>query len=117
MSATDHATACGVPRLDGSGLTVLGPGLRRPLILTTLELDEAMRILGTPRRHSLLAAASLLLAAPVVVAGGLLVTLTGGGTPDLASSPLGVLAGVVGLGLVTAVVTAALARWGRRPGR
>ena len=117
VSATDHATACGVPRLDGSGATVLGPGLRRPLILTTLELDEAMRVLGTPRRHSLLAAACLLLVAPFVVAGGLLVTLVGGGTPDLAGSPLGVLAGVVGLGLATALVTAALARWGHRPGR
>ena len=71
VSAIDHGTVCGVPRLTASGQTILGPGLGRPLILTTLDLDEAMRVLGSERRSSLLAAAGLLVLAPVVVAVGL----------------------------------------------
>lgn len=77
VSATDHGTACGVPRLSEAGETILGPGLRRPLILTTLEPSEAMRILGAHRRSSLLVATGLLAAGPVSVAGGLLVMLVG----------------------------------------
>ena len=77
VSSTDHATACGVPRLSEAGETIVGPGLRRPLILTTLEPSEAMRILGAHRRRSLLVAAGLLAAGPLVAAGGLLVVLLG----------------------------------------
>ena len=76
-SSTDHGTACGVPRLGEAGETILGPGLRRPLILTTLEPSEAMRILGAHRRRSLLAATGLLAAGPVVAVGGLLIMLLG----------------------------------------
>lgn len=77
VSAVDHGTACGVPRLTASGQTILGPGLGRPLILTTLDLDEAMRVLGSARRSSLLTAAGLLLLAPVAVAVGLLMIALG----------------------------------------
>ena len=114
VSATDHATACGVPRIDATGATLLGPGLRRPLILTTLEPEEAMRVLGAHQRRSLLAAGGLLIAASLMAVGGLLIALLDRGGPDLAGSPLGVLLGVVGLGLATALVTAALVRWRQR---
>jgi hypothetical protein len=77
VSSTDHGTACGVPRPGEAGETILGPGLRRPLILTTLEPSEAMRILGAHRRRSLLVATGLLAAGPLVAAGGLLVMLPG----------------------------------------
>jgi hypothetical protein len=77
IAATDHGTACGVPRPTADGQTVLGPGLRRPLVLTTLDLDEAMRVLGTARRGSLLVATGLLVAAPVVIVVGLLLVLLG----------------------------------------
>ena len=114
VAATDHASACGVPRLDATGATLLSPGLRRPLILTTLEPEEAMRVLGAHQRRSLLAAGGLLIAASLMAVGGLLVALLDRGGPDLAGSPLGVLLGVVGLGLATALVTAALVRWRQR---
>jgi hypothetical protein len=39
---------------------------------------------------------------------------SGGGGPGLAGSPLGVLLAVIGLGLLTALVTTVLGRWGRR---
>lgn len=77
VSAVDHATACGVPRLSPSGETVLGPGVGRPLILTTLDSDEAMRILGAGHRTGLQLATGLLVVAPVVVMTGLLMTVSG----------------------------------------
>ena len=67
VSAVDHATAAGVPSLAGDGSVVLGPGLGRPLLLTTLELDEAMRVLARDRRGELLLAVGLLVAAPILV--------------------------------------------------
>ena len=77
VSSTDHGTACGVPRRTESGETVLGPGLGRPLILTTLAVDEAMRILGTDQRGRLLAASGLLVAAPIVALVGLVAVVLG----------------------------------------
>jgi len=77
IAATDHGTASGVPRRTASGETVLGPGLGRPLILTTLAIDEAMRILGSDHRTRLLAAAGLLAVAPALVVVGLLVAFLG----------------------------------------
>jgi hypothetical protein len=78
VGTVDHGTACGVPQLTTAGETILGPGLRRPLILTTLDLDEAMRILGSEQRTSLVAAAGLLVAGPAVIVAGLLVALLAG---------------------------------------
>ncbi len=57
--------------------SVLGPGLGRPLLLTTLELDEAMRVLASERRRELLAAAGLLASAPVLLLLGLVALLVG----------------------------------------
>jgi hypothetical protein len=75
VSAVDHATAAGVPRVGDDGSVVLGPGLGRPLVLTTLELDEAMRVLAAGRRNELMLAAGLLVAAPLVMLVGLLALL------------------------------------------
>jgi hypothetical protein len=71
VSTTDHGTACGVVRRAPSGETLLAPGLGRPLILTTLDVDEAMRILGSEQRARLVLAAGLLIATPIVLAIGL----------------------------------------------
>lgn len=77
VATTDHGTACGVPRLTETGATILGPGLRRPLVLTTLDLDEAMRILGAERRTSLRVASVLLVASPLAILAGLLLAIAG----------------------------------------
>ncbi len=45
VSSVEHAIVLGVPRLDASGEPQLSAGLGRPLVLTTLEPDEAMRVL------------------------------------------------------------------------
>jgi hypothetical protein len=77
ISATDHATAAGVPRTGEDGMTVLGPGLGRPLLLTTLDQDEAMRLLAGDRRSELLLATGLLVAAPILAIVGLVVVILG----------------------------------------
>jgi hypothetical protein len=71
VSAVDHATAAGVPVMGEDGSVVLSAGLRRPLVLTTLELDEAMRVLASGRHRELLIGAGLLASAPLLVALGL----------------------------------------------
>jgi hypothetical protein len=77
VSSTDHGTACGVPRLTDTGETVLGPGLGRPLILTNLGVDEAMRVLGSHQRGRLLAASGLLVAGTSVTVAGLVALTLG----------------------------------------
>jgi len=46
VSSVEHAIAAGVPELDAHGAPRLTAGLGRPLVLTTLEPTEAMRVLG-----------------------------------------------------------------------
>ena len=46
LSSVDHALVLGVPVVDPERGPILRPGLGRPLILTTLEPTEAMRLLG-----------------------------------------------------------------------
>jgi hypothetical protein len=46
VSSVEHAIVAGVPRLDERGAPTISEGLGRPLILTTLERPEAMRILA-----------------------------------------------------------------------
>jgi hypothetical protein len=59
VSAVEHAIALGVPVRDGAG-TRLTAGMGRPLVLTTLERDEAIRVLsGGDRRRTALAAVLL----------------------------------------------------------
>ncbi|MCI0583198.1 MAG: hypothetical protein L0227_09970 [Chloroflexi bacterium] len=85
VSSVEHAIVLGVPALDPGGQPRLGPGRGRPLVLTTLEPTEALRILGagsaTRRR---VAMALLLLAGILVVLGLTLFVLPG---DALAASP------------------------------
>ena len=60
ISSVEHAIVLGVPRLDGPRGPTMTTGLGRPLILSTLERPEAMRILADGRTRRPLAAAILL---------------------------------------------------------
>jgi len=60
VSSVEHGTVLGVPARSAGGQVSMGPGLGKPLILTTLEPDEAMRVLtGGASRRSRIAVASL----------------------------------------------------------
>jgi len=45
VSSVEHAIVVGVPALDASGAPQMTAGMGRPLVLTTLDSNEAMRIL------------------------------------------------------------------------
>ncbi len=60
LSAIEQATVAGVPMLSPTGEPTLSAGAGRPLIVTSLAPDEAMRILGAERRGTVKAAAGLL---------------------------------------------------------
>jgi hypothetical protein len=68
LSSVDHALVLGVPSMDPVRGPLIGPGLGRPLILTTLEPAEAMRVLADGHRRATRGAA-------VLLAGGLAVVL------------------------------------------
>jgi len=135
VSAVEHAFAAGVPALAPGGTVVLGPGDGSPLILTTLEIDEAMRVLARGRRERATLTAGLLLvglaclaAAVVVMVLPLLAPATalgasptpsvapGGDTrssgegPGLVGQPLVIALGVVLLGVASASVALVYAR-------
>jgi hypothetical protein len=64
VSSIEHATVLGVPTRGPDGVPRMTAGLGRPLVLTTLDRDEAMRVLaGSGSRRPL--------AAAVFFAGGL----------------------------------------------
>jgi hypothetical protein len=71
VSAVEHAFVAGVPARRGDE-TVIGGGLGRPLVLTTLELDAAMRVLARSHRRRVVAVIGLLATAValLLVAGG-----------------------------------------------
>jgi hypothetical protein len=76
VSLVDHAIALGVPVRAADGTTTLTSGMGRPLVLTTLEPDEAMRILtGGDRRRTLMAAVLLVVGLVLLVAGLVLAAL------------------------------------------
>ena len=77
LSTVDHALALGVPTRGPDGAPVLRPGLGRPLILTTLEPAEAMRVLAAGHRTSTRLGALLMGGGLVAVAVGLLWTVIG----------------------------------------
>jgi hypothetical protein len=66
ISAVEQAVVAGVPRLDETGTPTISAGLGRPLILTTVELPAAMRLLAGGRRGTVVAAAVLLGAGAVL---------------------------------------------------
>ncbi len=51
VSSVEHAVVVGVPGLDEAGAPRISAGLGRPLILTTLEPDEAIRVLAEGERR------------------------------------------------------------------
>ena len=77
VSSVEHAIVVGVPALDPSGAPTISAGRGRPLILTTLERPEAMRILarGESRRPAL--ALASLVGGLVLVSAGLAWALIG----------------------------------------
>ena len=133
VSSVEHAIVLGMPvRSDGQGVS-LTAGLGRPLVLTTLEPGEAMRILASGRSRPGLAAglfvvAAILLAAGLVwLIGGALVSSVAAASPGptqavggdprspqegpgLVGDPLGAILAVVGLGLVAVLATTAYVR-------
>jgi hypothetical protein len=50
VSSVEHAIVVGVPALDAAGIPRMTAGMGRPLVLTTLEPNEAMRILTEGER-------------------------------------------------------------------
>lgn len=141
VSSVEHAVVVGVPTLGPDGAPRIGAGLGRPLILTTLEQPEAMRILaeGSSRRPRM-AAALLVLAGVLMVVGVLMLILPGsalgaspaptaamgsdtrssGQGPGLVGAPLAALLGVAGIAVLAVVLTLAFVRatgGPRRPGR
>jgi hypothetical protein len=77
VSAVEHATVAGVPVATAEGGAQITAGLGRPLILTTVELPAAMRLLARGRRRQALAA-TLLLGCAAVLGLAALVALIGG---------------------------------------
>jgi hypothetical protein len=136
VSAVEHAIVLGVPTVAPSDPAVIQmtAGLGRPLILTTLERPEAMRVLaGGGRREPLVAALALgsgLVLLSIGLLWGLLAAWTGtalaaspsptaasggdprssGQGPGLVGEPLMAIAVVLGLALVAVVVTSVYVR-------
>ncbi|HYM84416.1 MAG TPA: hypothetical protein VEY67_09725 [Candidatus Dormibacteraeota bacterium] len=77
VSAVDHAVALGVPVRSPDGATTLTAGMGRPLVLTTLEPAEAMRILAGGDRTRTVLAACLLATGLVLVVSGLVLAALG----------------------------------------
>ena len=71
VSSVEHAVVVGVPAVDEAGRPCLTAGLGRPLILTTLERGEAMRVLAGGSRVRPAAAALALTGGVALLAAGL----------------------------------------------
>jgi hypothetical protein len=78
VSSVEHAIVLGVPVAVGDDSVVIGPGRGRPLVLTTLDLPEAMRLLAGGRRARSVVAAVLIATGGVAVVTGLAWALLGG---------------------------------------
>lgn len=72
VSSIDHALVLGVPSIDPERGPILRPGLGRPLVLTTLEPAEAMRLLAGGRRGTTIAISALLAGGSLMMMAGLL---------------------------------------------
>lgn len=141
VSTVEHGTVLGVPLRAPDGRVTIGPGLGRPLILSTLEGDEAMRALtGGATGRSRIAVACLVAGVALigvaavwwlvdaVVGGGAASALaaspmptlrpgtdtrTSGGGPGLVGDPLLALAGVLGIAAVSLIASLAYVRFTR----
>ena len=134
VSSIEHAIVLGVPALGADGVARMTSGMGRPLVLTTLEPAEAMRVLtGGRSRRPLLAAVALgsglvllTLGLAWAVLGAVTATALGaspsptaaaggdprssGEGPGLVGDPLFALVAVIGIGLLAAVATLAYVR-------
>jgi hypothetical protein len=70
VSSVEHAIVLGVPEVGPDGTIRITAGRGRPLILTTLERPEAMRLLGGGRRGRPAVASALLAGGIVLLAVG-----------------------------------------------
>jgi hypothetical protein len=77
VSSVEHATALGRPVIGPDGAPRISAGLGRPLVLSTLERDDAMRVLAEGRRGRAVAATALLVAGPLLVFAGVAAALPG----------------------------------------
>ena len=77
ISSVEHAIVLGVPGLDEAGEPRLSAGLGRPLILTTLETDEAMRVLGRGDRRRPIVAMVCLAGGIALISLGLALAVAG----------------------------------------
>lgn len=140
VSTIDHAAVLGVPGRDADGRPTIGPGLGRPLIVSVLDADEAMRVLGggaAGRSRSRVAVACLVAGGILIalaaawwlvdgVAGGGVATVlaaspdptlrpgtdtrTSGGGPGLVGEPVLAVLGVLGVALVSLAASLAYVR-------
>jgi hypothetical protein len=77
VSSVDHAIVVGVPSVDPAGTPTMTAGRGRPLILTTLDRPEAMRILARGESRRPLLALVSLVGGLVLVSAGLAWALVG----------------------------------------
>jgi hypothetical protein len=131
VSSVEHAIVLGLPVTDGTRQPCMTAGLGRPLVLTTLEIPEAMRILtGGAILRARIAAGCLVAGATLVVVGcvwwaigsvaspaAALVasaipsilpgadTRSAGQGPGLVGNPALALFGVLGVGLAAVLAT------------
>jgi hypothetical protein len=131
VSSVEHAIVLGLPVTDGAGQPRIAAGLGRPLVLTTLEVAEAMRILtGGAILRARIAAGCLVAGATLVVVGGVwwaigsvaspaaafaasaipsilpgADTRSAGQGPGLVGNPALALLGVLGIGLAALLAT------------
>jgi len=77
VSSVEHAIVVGVPSVDEHQVPRISSGMGRPLILTTLERPEAMRILARGESRRPLVAVAALACGLVLIAMGLAWALVG----------------------------------------
>ena len=141
VSSVEHGVALGVPVVGEDGVIRLTAGLGRPLVLTTLEHDEAMRVLTEGDRRRPIAATVAFVSGLALVGIGLAWAVLGAVTgtalaaspsssavtggdprssgqgPGLVGDPAAAIAAVVLIGVLAVVATLAYVRLtgGRRP--
>lgn len=67
VSAVEHAYVAGTPTVAADGRAMLTAGAGRPLIVSTLEIAEAMRVLGGADRQRALTVVTLLASGAVLL--------------------------------------------------
>jgi hypothetical protein len=77
VSSVEHAIVLGVPVRDERGEPRLSAGLGRPLVLTTLDRDEAMRVLAEGNPGRIRIATACLVGGLGLVAVAILIALAG----------------------------------------